>query len=103
MFGEIHLCEFPFTSGATTKTRPALVLFDLREDAIICRVTSVLHHSTLDVQLKDWSEAGLLKHSTARLNRIITAERTIFLRKLGDLSARDREAIRTAWNTHMKL
>ena len=49
MFGEIFLCEFPFTSGRTSKIRPALTLFDLRRDAIICRVTSVLHNGPLDV------------------------------------------------------
>ena len=29
MFGEIFICQFPFTSGAASKIRPALVLFDL--------------------------------------------------------------------------
>jgi hypothetical protein len=42
MFGEIFICQFPFTSGAASKIRPALVLFDLEQDAIICRVTGVL-------------------------------------------------------------
>jgi hypothetical protein len=42
MFGDIFICQFPFTSGAASKIRPALVLFDLEQDAIICRVTGVL-------------------------------------------------------------
>ena len=29
MFGEIFICQFPFTSGAASKIRPALVLFAL--------------------------------------------------------------------------
>ena len=41
-FGDIFICQFPFTSGAFNKIRPALVLFDLEQDAIICRVTGVL-------------------------------------------------------------
>ena len=40
MFGEIFLCEFPFTSGAAGKVRPALILFDLKTDVLICRITS---------------------------------------------------------------
>jgi hypothetical protein len=52
MFGDIFICQFPFTSGTTTKIRPALVLFDLQEDAIICRVTSVLRFGPLDVRLQ---------------------------------------------------
>jgi hypothetical protein len=29
MFGEVFICQFPFTSGAASKIRSALVLFDL--------------------------------------------------------------------------
>ena len=103
MFGEVFLCEFPFTSGGASKVRPALVLFELQHDVIICRVTSVLHNDPLDVLLNDWPAAGLLKPSVARVNRIITAERNILRRRLGLLSASDKEAIRNAWNTNMKL
>ena len=78
MFGEKYLCQFPFTSGAPGKTRPALVLFDLNEDAIICRVTSASGRGLLDVALGDWQAAGLLKPSVARLDRIVTAEKDIF-------------------------
>jgi len=103
MFGEIFLCQFPFTSGAPSKVRPALVLFDLAQEAIICRVTSVLRFGPLDVLLKDWRSAGLLKPSIVRLDRIVTAERTVFMRRLGTLSAADLEAVRTTWNQRMRL
>jgi hypothetical protein len=53
MFGEIFICQFPFTSGATSKIRPALVLFDLRQDVVICRVTSVPCNAPLDVTLAE--------------------------------------------------
>lgn len=103
MFGEIFLCEFPFTSGTTSKRRPALVLFDLPEDVIICRVTSIHYSGPCDVAIADWSAAGLLKPSVARLDRIITAEKRILLRKLGTLSASDNESVRTVWNDQMHL
>ena len=103
MFGEIFICQFPFTSGAASKIRPALVLFDLEQDAIICRVTGVLRTGPLDVPLTDWQTAGLLKPSVARLDRIVTAERSIFLRRLGALSAEDQKTIRDRWNQHMRL
>ena len=48
MFGDIVICQFPFTSGAASKIRPALVLFDLERDAIVCRVTGVLRTGALD-------------------------------------------------------
>jgi len=103
MFGEIYICQFPFTSGMGSKVRPALVLFDLPQDAVICRVTSVHHSGPLDVTINDWQSAGLLKPSVARLDRLVTAERTIFLRCLGVLSAADMAAVRRTWNNHMKL
>jgi len=102
-FGEIHLCRFPFTSGAGFKIRPALVLFDLAEDVRLCRVTSVLRSGPLDVPVRNWQAAGLLKPSIGRLDRLVTAEKTIFLRPLGALSAEDTEAVRAIWNTCMRL
>jgi mRNA interferase MazF len=103
MFGDVFICQFPFTSGASSKIRPALVLFDLDHDAVICRITSVLRTNPLDVRLNDWNSAGLLKPSIARLDRIVTAEKGVFLRRLGALTARDLDAVRIAWNRHMKL
>jgi len=55
------------------------------------------------VILADWKEAGLAKPSVARLDRLVTAERTILGRRLGTLSPADQLAIRTAWNQHMRL
>jgi mRNA interferase MazF len=103
MFGEILLCEFPFTSGTSSKIRPALVLFELPDDVIICRVTSILYSGPNDVTLKDWLAAGLLKPSVARLDRIITAEKRILIRKLGALSMSDTERVRSVWNSRMRL
>lgn len=103
MFGEIVLCEFPFSSGAASKIRPALVLFDLKDDAIICRITSVARTGELDISIADWEKAGLLKPSVARLDRIVTAEKRIFFRRLRVLSASDADTVRSAWNRVMKL
>ena len=97
-FGEIYLCQFPFTSGAGSKVRPALVLFDLGRDAIICRITSVIRNGLLDVYLRDWQGAGLLQPSVARLDRLVTAERSIFIRRLGVLSLADATVVQKTWN-----
>ena len=103
MRGEIQLCQFPFTSGIGSKVRPALVLFDLNQDAVICRVTSVIRSGALDVSLMDWKAAGLLVPSIARLDRLITAQKSIFIRRLGVLSSADMAAVSQAWNRHMVL
>jgi mRNA interferase MazF len=103
MFGDVFICEFPFTSGAASKIRPTLVLFDLQNDAIVCRITSVPRTGPLDIRLNDWNAAGLLKPSIARLDRIVTAEKAVFLRQLGAFSTRDLHAVRDSWNQNMKL
>lgn len=103
MFGEVFIVQFPFTSGTSSKPRPALVLFDLHQDVLICRVTSVLHSGPSDVTIKDWPQAGLAKPSVARLDRLVTAEKSVLGRRLGILSAADQSAIRAAWNQQMRL
>jgi hypothetical protein len=42
MFGEVFICNFPFTSGFGSKVRPVLFLFDFQKDAIVCQITSVI-------------------------------------------------------------
>jgi mRNA-degrading endonuclease toxin of MazEF toxin-antitoxin module len=102
-FGEVFLCEFPFTSGARSKSRPVLVLFDLEQDAVICRITSVLRNGPLDVLLVDWRVAGLATPSVARLDRLVTAEKTLLQRPIGALGQEDAAAVRAAWNERMRL
>lgn len=102
-FGEIFICRFPFTSSAMSKPRPALVLFDLGIDVVICRITSVARSGALDVPVSDWAAAGLSKPSMIRLNRLVTAEKILLHVRLGELSMTDKTAIRTTWNAHMTL
>jgi mRNA interferase MazF len=103
VFGEIFICQFPFTSGAFSKPRPVLVLVELQQDVLICRVTSRSSTGPLDVILADWKQAGLAKPSVARLDRLVTAEKTILGRRLCTLNPADQLAIRTAWNQLMRL
>jgi hypothetical protein len=83
--------------------RPVVVLFDLKDDAIVSRVTSVLRTGLLDITLGDWRGAGLLKPSVVRLGHLVTAERSIFLRRLGILGPADLDAVRSGWNRYMRF
>ena len=103
MFGDVFICQFPFTSGATSMVRRALVLFDLEQDAVLCRVTGVLRAGVLDATLKDRQSAGLLRTLVARLDGLVTAEKSIFIRRLGVLSADDQKAVRDIWGQHTRL
>jgi len=103
VFGDVFIASFPFTSGTLSKPRPVLVLFDLQPDVLICLITSVPRTGPLDVALRDWQQAGLALPSVARLDRLVTAEKSVLGRRLGCLSDIDRAAVGTAWNRHMRL
>lgn len=57
----------------------------------------------MDVPLSGWQAAGLLKPSVARRDRLVTAERTVLVRRLGVLAAADLARVRDVWNREMKL
>jgi mRNA-degrading endonuclease toxin of MazEF toxin-antitoxin module len=102
-FGEVFICRFPYTSDHTSKARPVLVLIDVGLDVVICRITSAASSSALDVSLADWAASGLLKPSVARLDRIVTAEKSILRTRLGELTAADKALVRAVWNSNMML
>jgi len=63
----------------------------------------VYHTGQLELRLNDWQSAGLLKPSVARLDRLVTAERTVLIRRLGMLSPTNLASVQLGWKTHMKL
>lgn len=101
--GEIFVCSFPFTSGQLSKTRPVLVLFDFRQDVLICRITSKIYSTPFDVQVASWQKAGLLKPSVIRLNRLVTVEKNLLVHRIGRLVSGDLQRVKTAWNRHLRF
>jgi mRNA interferase MazF len=51
--GEIWLAEVPFTSGAASKLRPVLVLWEDAADVVVAAVTKAAPRSVTDVSLQD--------------------------------------------------
>jgi len=88
--GDPILLIFPFTGETGEKQRPAVVLLDTGDDDIlVARVTTQRHNSTFDCVIQDWSAAGLLAPSTARLHKLATVEKRLVRRKLGHLEESD--------------
>jgi mRNA interferase MazF len=87
-FGAIVLVPFPVTSQTASKRRP---------DVVVMAVTSQLHPNPAlgEVWIADWESAGLLKPSAIK-PVFATLERTLVLRELGILAAKDRAALRRA-------
>jgi mRNA interferase MazF len=100
--GEVWLADIPFTNASASKIRPVLVLWIDAQDVIVAAVTTAQPRSVMDVPLGAWQSAGLRKQSTVRLSRLDCFEQTLLFRKLGSLSASDKQQVRDAWDAHVK-
>jgi len=88
--GDVVLLEFPFSDGAGSKRRPALILLDTGDDDIVAaRVTGQLSIAPLDITVDEWHSAGLLLPSVVRLHKVATLQRRLIVKKLGRLTPGD--------------
>src|SRR5262245_47657107 len=101
--GEIWLADIPFTSGAASKLRPVLVLWEDAADVVVAAVTKAAPRSPSDVVLKDWASAGLVVTSTVRLSRLDCLERSVLRRCLGTISQQDAQTLKAVWSQQIQL
>jgi mRNA interferase MazF len=101
-FGDLVLVPFPFTNQSESKKRPAVIIssetyHSERLDLILMAVTSQIKAPPMtgEVAIKDWQGAGLLKPSIIK-PIIATVERTLILKKLGQLKEEEQSALREA-------
>jgi mRNA interferase MazF len=100
-FGSIVLVPFPFTDQSAVKQRPAVIVSSLpyhraRRDVILMPITSQLRVSAFgEVLVQDWQAAKLLMPSAIK-PVLATLDQSLILRSLGQLSARDQTALKTA-------
>lgn len=101
-FGDVLLVPFPFTDQAGTKKRPAVIISSTaynsaQRDLVIMAVTSQLKPSgTLgEALLAHWQAAGLIKPSAIK-PVITTIEQALVIRRLGQLTTEDQQALRIA-------
>jgi mRNA interferase MazF len=91
---EVLLRNLPFSHLGGVKSRPALVILDTGDaDVIVARITTQRPQSMFDVTLADWQGAGLLAPSIVRLHKLASLEKTLVQRKLGTLTAADRQHV----------
>jgi mRNA interferase MazF len=87
--GEVVVVPFPFSDLSNFKRRPALVLAPLKgDDVILCQITTISRGDGYSVRLSDSDfRIGTLHHeSNVRPNRIFTAEESIIVRSIGEIS-----------------
>jgi mRNA interferase MazF len=95
--GDVVLVQFPFSGPGGTKDRPAVVLsteiYDW-DELLVAAITSKPPRTTrkTDCPLLDWKAEGLHLPSWVR-SHMATVHRTLIIRKLGNLTARDLQAV----------
>lgn len=98
--GDIVLVPFPFTDLRSSKKRPALVVspdeYNEGPDVVIAFITSQVRSVSRpgDYHVKMWQESGLPKPSMIRM-KFATIERSIVIKKLGQLASPDRTEVRS--------
>ncbi len=93
--GDVVLVKFPFTSGAGSKPRPAIVVLDSGDDdLLVARITTQSSQTPYDLAVTEWRGAGLLAPSNIRLHKMATLEKSDIHRTLGRLQTTDYQAVR---------
>ena len=102
-FGNIVLVPFPFTDQSAVKKRPAVVVSSdaynqKRPDIIIMAVTSPMRSAGYfgDIAVNQWQQAGLLKPSVIK-PIVTTIEKSLVIKKLGQLHKEDRKSLRESF------
>jgi mRNA interferase MazF len=97
-FGDIVIVDFPYTNQVQSKLRPSLVLLDTQDgDLLIARITSKKTLSEHDIELNEWTKAGLSLPSFVRIHKIISIERSLAKLKLGTLQLEDKDAVQVGF------
>ena len=104
--GDVVVIPFPFIDSTLAKRRPAVVLsqgnFNLKSGALVCGMLTSVKTSKWpgDINLKDWSKAGLKKPCHFRM-KIFTIDTNLVREKVGGLSKVDLEQIQKSFRKQM--
>ncbi len=97
---DVVVVPFPFTDQETQKRRPALVLSDfdrfndITDNCALAMITSAKNAQwPFDTVIGSLKKAGLPAPSKVRM-KLFTLDRRLILKKIGDLSAKDQQAVK---------
>ncbi len=94
--GTVVLVRFPFSDLSASKLRPAVVLANVdRGDSILAQVTSKPYAdgSAVELTATSFERGGLDRTSYARPGKLFTANESLIVRSVGELSADAVEAL----------
>jgi len=91
MKGKIVLIPVPYTDLTAAKLRPALVIFEGKQDLIVAAITTTMYNMLpwLDVVIKmedpEFSKTGLKATSVLKLTKISTVRKDLAEGELGEI------------------
>ncbi|HEY7315404.1 MAG TPA: type II toxin-antitoxin system PemK/MazF family toxin [Gemmataceae bacterium] len=94
--GDVVLVDFPYTRGAGSKVRPALVVQNDRDNVrlvntIIAQITGTTHRALeptqvlIDLNTSEGQQSSLRFDSVVNCVNLVTLDKTTILRRLGNL------------------
>jgi mRNA interferase MazF len=98
MKGKIILIPVPYTDLTAAKLRPALVIFEGRQDLIVAAITtSLVNASEFDVFISnkypEFNKTGLKAPSVLKLTKISTVRKDLAEGELGDIQGNLRDEV----------
>lgn len=98
MKGKIVLIPVPYTDLTAAKLRPALVIFEGKQDLIVAAITTSLVNATeFDVYISkkkpDFNKTGLKAPSVLKLTKISTVRKDLAEGELGDIQGNLRDEV----------
>jgi len=99
MKGKIVVVPFPFTDLSLIKRRPALVLHETKYDIVVAYISSAIPStiSPEDVLVlqnrSSFAPTGLLSDSVIMLDKLVTVEKALVIRVLGEVDDNLKEEI----------
>ena len=92
--GEVILIQIDFHQTSGGKVRPAVVLLDSGDgDFVAAPITSRPRLSDFEQPIQEWRQAGLNVASTIRVHKVTVLAKHEIVRRVGDLTERDRAAL----------
>ncbi|MCL4435698.1 MAG: type II toxin-antitoxin system PemK/MazF family toxin [Thaumarchaeota archaeon] len=91
MKGKFVLIPFPFTNLASAKLRPALVLYEGKDDVIVLFVSSKVpqeparYEVVIEQHHPEYTLTGLKVSSVVRIDKVATVLKSLIVGEIGEL------------------
>ena len=102
----VYTARFPFLGVDLGKIRPVVVLskpYGRHNIITVVPLSLKDKKESVDIALRDWREAGLIKPSVARIHRMTTILQSDLIGYLGELSAADKPSLQQALRILLNL